>query len=112
MATDATGPLEAIARSGTMAYSVRVIGWLYSIDGISPRSIAPSCSNSAHFEGTSNRRSNCGEVSRPYTSGRALRYPTAPRRTRGITESGRSGHRVRWDPGRLLECSVEFLRPA
>ena len=50
MATDATGPSDATAQSGTIAYpSPR----RYSIDGISPRSISPACSNLAHVLGKS-----------------------------------------------------------
>src|SRR4051794_9402029 len=78
-ATDATSPSDAIARSGTIRYD----SWprRNSIDGIIPTSIAFSCSSDAHLDGASKRSANCdGFNSRPYTSGRAFRYATAPRR--------------------------------
>ena len=60
--TDATGPREAIARSGTIAYGPPR---RYSIDGIRPMSIAPSCRSDAHVDGTSKRSRNRSERSRP-----------------------------------------------
>src|SRR5712692_1865945 len=66
-ATDATGPREGMARSGTILYAPR----RYSIDGMSPTSMLPSCSSEAHFDGTSNRRVKREERSSPKTSGRA-----------------------------------------
>src|SRR5215813_10258118 len=79
-ATDATSPLEMMPRPGTIRYATGPRR--YSIDGIIPRSISPACSSVAHFDGTSKRRSNRSlRLSSPDTSGRALRYPTAPSRT-------------------------------
>ena len=60
--TDATGPRDAIARSGTMRYGPPR---RYSIEGINPTSIAASCSSRAHSDGTSYRTSNRGDPSSP-----------------------------------------------
>ena len=45
----------------------------YSMLGIIPTSIDPSCSSAAHFEGGSNCSAKPWRSSRPNTSGRALR---------------------------------------
>ena len=50
MATDATGPADAIARSGTIRYGPPR---RYSIEGMRPTSIAFSCSSRAHSDGMS-----------------------------------------------------------
>ena len=51
IATDATGPSETIAMSGTAWYGTPR---RYSMLGIIPTSIDPSCRRAAHFEGGSN----------------------------------------------------------
>ncbi len=56
-ATEATGPSDAIAMPATMRYA-GPRPRRYSIDGIMPRSMDPSCSNAAHFDGTSKRSEN------------------------------------------------------
>ena len=48
--------------------------------GTRPRSISPSCSSCAQTDGTSSRSGTRASLSRPNTSGRAFRKPTAPMR--------------------------------
>ena len=52
IATEATGPSDTIAMSGTAWYGTPR---RYSMLGIIPTSIEPSCSSAAHFDGGSNR---------------------------------------------------------
>jgi hypothetical protein len=62
-ATDATVRFDVIAIPGTMRYSGPR---QYSIAGIMPTSMEPSCSNTAHRDGGSKRSSNRSErFSRP-----------------------------------------------
>src|SRR3972149_4792291 len=64
------------------------------MDGTSPTSIDPACSSAEQRDGMSNRiekRPAC--AASPYTSGRALRYVTAPRRM-GIISPRPAGDRT------------------
>src|SRR4029453_11384364 len=102
---------DAIAMSGTIAYFAEPLR--YSIEGISPTSIRPLWSRVAQLDGTSNRTAKPAAVS-PCTSGRALRYSTAPRRTI-FMPAGESGRTARLAPPHRDPppgCSAGSLQPA